>query len=99
MRIVDTGIGVEPTMLGGIFEAFTKRAASSVPQDAVNRLRNYRGMPPQPSIAITGFGRESDLEMSRKSGFLRHLTKPVAFRALERAICEVMTEADPSTAA
>lgn len=42
------------------------------------------------AIAVTGFGRPKDVEMSMRVGFQRHLTKPVSFHALEEAIKEVM---------
>ncbi len=45
-----------------------------------------------PAIALTGYGRQEDIERSRAAGFSRHLVKPVAFPALLRAIREL---ADP----
>lgn len=41
------------------------------------------------AIAITGFGQDEDLRMSREAGFDIHLTKPVNFDALQRAMQEV----------
>ena len=34
-------------------------------------------------VAVTGYGREEDIERSREAGFDRHLTKPVDPNALE----------------
>lgn len=39
-----------------------------------------------PSIAMSGFGMDDDLERSRHAGFTVHLTKPVDFTVLHRAI-------------
>jgi len=38
------------------------------------------------AIAMSGFGREDDIENSRRAGFIDHLTKPVEFSRLEEAI-------------
>ena len=51
-----------------------------------------RRMDPAPTvgaIAMSGFGMEKDLLRSRKAGFNTHLTKPVDFAVLERAIAEM----------
>jgi nitrogen-specific signal transduction histidine kinase len=40
-------------------------------------------------IALSGFGSLEDIELSRSAGFAEHLTKPVDFRRLEKAIHEV----------
>ena len=42
-----------------------------------------------PGIALSGYGMNQDLERSRQSGFLTHLTKPVDIHALEAAIAAV----------
>lgn len=39
--------------------------------------------PGLPAVAMTGYGMESDQEMSAQAGFLAHLTKPVSLAALE----------------
>ena len=51
-------------------------------------------MPDSPSgkikgIAISGFGSEEDIERSKASGFLRHLTKPIDFEQLQAARDEI----------
>ncbi len=38
------------------------------------------------AIAMSGFGMENDRERSREAGFAEHLTKPVDFAALQKAI-------------
>jgi CheY-like chemotaxis protein len=43
-----------------------------------------------PGIALTGFGMERDVIRSREAGFATHLTKPVNFGALERAIASLL---------
>ena len=37
-------------------------------------------------VAVSGYGRESDKELSRKAGFDDHLVKPVAMETLERLL-------------
>ncbi|MDB6139508.1 MAG: hypothetical protein JWO94_2580 [Verrucomicrobiaceae bacterium] len=39
-----------------------------------------------PAIALTGFGMEEDIARSARSGFARHLTKPIDFAQLDSAI-------------
>ena len=45
------------------------------------------------SIALTGYGMESDIAASRAAGFAEHLTKPVDFAALDAAIRRVFADA------
>jgi PAS domain S-box-containing protein len=47
-----------------------------------------RAQPGRPSIAITGYGMEEDIERCRDAGFRDHLTKPVNFDRLEALIRE-----------
>jgi signal transduction histidine kinase len=42
-----------------------------------------------PSIAMSGFGMDEDLERSREAGFSEHLIKPVEFPSLHQAIVRV----------
>lgn len=42
------------------------------------------------SIALSGYGREEDLERSKAAGFLDHLTKPVDIEALHDAILQAL---------
>jgi CheY-like chemotaxis protein len=37
-------------------------------------------------IALTGYGRASDLELAREAGFDGHLVKPVDFKDLEKML-------------
>jgi CheY-like chemotaxis protein len=43
-------------------------------------------------IALTGFGMEEDVMKSREAGFTEHLTKPVSFNSLKKAIERVMAK-------
>jgi signal transduction histidine kinase len=54
----------------------------------LERLEIQCGRRP-PAIAMSGFGMEEDLELSRGAGFLEHLTKPVEFAALQQAIARI----------
>lgn len=42
------------------------------------------------SIALSGFGREEDIQKSYQAGFMLHLTKPVRFAQVEEALTTVM---------
>ena len=54
--------------------------------DIIRELRDqYAGR----SIALTGYGMESNIAASRQAGFAEHLTKPVDLAALDAAIRRV----------
>ena len=40
-------------------------------------------------VALTGYGREDDLQRSRDAGFDHHLVKPIDFDQLQRIVLEV----------
>lgn len=42
-----------------------------------------------PSIAITGYGMEEDVQRCRAAGFVNHITKPINFDTLERLLDSV----------
>ncbi|HYK23038.1 MAG TPA: ATP-binding protein [Candidatus Acidoferrum sp.] len=46
-------------------------------------LRQSQGLP---GIALSGFGMEADISKARDAGFSEHLTKPINFERLEKAI-------------
>src|SRR5258706_1971187 len=46
---------------------------------------------PVPAIALSGYGAEADIKRSRESGFAEHITKPVDFGRLLRAIDQVIS--------
>jgi CheY-like chemotaxis protein len=49
-------------------------------------MRELRSSKPLPGIALSGFGTEQDANESRAAGFSEHLTKPINFEQLEKAI-------------
>lgn len=49
---------------------------------AVHRVRG---------IALTGYGQDRDVALSREAGFIAHLTKPVDVRSLDKALAELNT--------
>lgn len=53
--------------------------------ELLGRLKSSAGRT-IPAIAMSGFGMENDRERSREAGFAEHLTKPVDFAALQKAI-------------
>ncbi len=48
-----------------------------------------------PGIALSGFGSEDDIQMSKAAGFSEHLTKPIDFLKLEETIYNVTSSAIP----
>ena len=48
----------------------------------VRRLRSLPGKEDVRVIALTGFGREEDIEQARNEGFVAHVTKPLDIEAL-----------------
>lgn len=49
------------------------------PQGGRDMIRRLQASRHHPAIALSGFGRSSDVEASLKAGFDVHLTKPVDF--------------------
>ncbi len=45
-----------------------------------------RRKPDLPGVVISGYGMDTDLDRTRNAGFREHLTKPVSFDSLERAL-------------
>ena len=41
-------------------------------------------------VALTGYGMEDDVNRTRESGFVTHLTKPVSIRALDEALLKLV---------
>ncbi|ANJ55539.1 chemotaxis protein [Pseudomonas silesiensis] len=57
--------------------------------ELMRALRELPHIKQVPAIALTGYGADSDIEESRKSGFDRHLSKPVSYEALIETIEEL----------
>src|SRR3990167_3999396 len=51
----------------------------------VIRALHARGIPPPPSIALTGYGLREDKQKALDAGFSAHLTKPVGIKELSEA--------------
>jgi two-component system CheB/CheR fusion protein len=47
---------------------------------------------PRPSIALTGFGTDADIQASEESGYCAHLTKPISFDLLLRTVDSIQRE-------
>jgi signal transduction histidine kinase/CheY-like chemotaxis protein len=63
--------------------------------DGLGVCRRVREQPPdtQPMmVALTGWGREEDLRLSKEAGFDRHLVKPVAPEALNAVLASLAEE-------
>jgi PAS domain S-box-containing protein len=52
----------------------------------LQRLRQIEGRQHVPVVAITGFGRNADMERARVAGFYSHLTKPLNLQALAEVL-------------
>ena len=52
----------------------------------LQRLRKINGRQHVPVIAITGFGRNDDIQRARAAGFYSHLTKPLNLQALTEVL-------------
>jgi signal transduction histidine kinase/CheY-like chemotaxis protein/PAS domain-containing protein len=52
----------------------------------LQRLRKINGRQAVPVVAITGFGRNDDIERARAAGFYSHLTKPLNLEALAEVL-------------
>jgi two-component system, chemotaxis family, CheB/CheR fusion protein len=55
-------------------------------------LRNLRQIPSMnnvPALALTGFGRISDVNRARDEGFAQHFTKPIDIDGLLRTVREL----------
>jgi PAS domain S-box-containing protein len=50
-----------------------------------------------PGIAMTGFGTEEDIRLSREAGFATHLTKPIDLDTLDEAIRAVLSRLKPES--
>jgi two-component system, sensor histidine kinase len=51
--------------------------------EVARRLRAQASLRPSVLVALTGYGQESDRQLSREAGFDHHLVKPVDLRKLE----------------
>jgi two-component system CheB/CheR fusion protein len=58
----------------------------------LERLRKIDGRQNVPVIAITGFGRNDDIERARAAGFYSHLTKPIDLMALTAVLQQLAEE-------
>jgi two-component system, sensor histidine kinase len=51
--------------------------------EVARRLRSERGLASVLLVAMTGYGQESDRQLSSAAGFDRHLVKPVDLKSLQ----------------
>ena len=61
--------------------------------DGYELLKELRAQPNYadvPAIALTGLGREEDVERARQAGFITHLTKPLNFEELVRLVRDAL---------
>jgi PAS domain S-box-containing protein len=54
--------------------------------DGYGLLKQLQGRGSMLSIALTGYGMEEDIALSRAAGFAAHLTKPIKIQALDEAL-------------
>jgi two-component system CheB/CheR fusion protein len=58
----------------------------------LERLRKIDGRQDVPVVAITGFGRNDDIERARVAGFYSHLTKPLDLPALTKVLEQLLKD-------
>ena len=58
----------------------------------LRRLRKINGRQDVPVVAITGFGRNADIERARAAGFYAHITKPLNLQALAEVLKRLRAE-------
>lgn len=92
---------MEVSVAGSLKEAWERLQAGSydllvsdigLPDGSGHELMRAcaRDYPRMKGIALTGYGMEQDIDISRDSGFTAHLTKPVHVQALESALGMVL---------
>src|SRR5438270_13902624 len=54
-------------------------------------MREVRLNKDLPAIALSGVGSEQDVAEAREAGFAEHLTKPINFERLEKAIQDLLS--------
>lgn len=68
----------------------------SMPEmDGYQLLQNLRRLPQMknvPALALTGYGRVSDIDRARREGFTQHFTKPIDIDKLMRRVRELTTD-------
>lgn len=57
-----------------------------------SELRKLKNLSRTILVALTGWGKEEDVQLAKKSGFDHHLLKPVHFKTLEKLINEYQLE-------
>jgi CheY-like chemotaxis protein len=58
--------------------------------ELMEKLRARHGLR---GIALSGYGMDEDVRRSEEAGFSAHLTKPIDFAQLERALNDLMAQA------
>lgn len=84
--VITANSGAEALRVAGKYELDVVVSDISMPTmdgfEFVRRLRSLPGKEDVRVIALTGFGREEDIELARNEGFVAHVTKPLDVEAL-----------------
>ena len=59
--------------------------------EVARQIRAALGQDAPRLIALTGYGRDEDRDLTRAAGFMAHLVKPVNFEALQRMLADLVT--------
>jgi two-component system CheB/CheR fusion protein len=64
--------------------------------DGYQLLQKLRALPEMsnvPALALTGYGRRSDIERAHQEGFAQHLTKPLDINKLLQVVKDLTSKA------
>lgn len=59
--------------------------------EVARQIRAALGQDAPRLIALTGYGRDEDRDLTRAAGFMAHLVKPINFEALQRMLADLVT--------
>lgn len=66
--------------------------------ELARKLRELPGLETLQMVAVTGYGQPSDLERSRREGFVAHLIKPFSLDAVQMTIEQLLANEPPQVA-
>jgi signal transduction histidine kinase len=80
LRVCDTGVGIAPALLPKIFDLFTRAERS------LDRSQGGLGIGLALVQRLTGYGQDTDRELSTQAGFNHHLVKPARLEQVKEIL-------------